>query len=1225
MTVRKYADAGSMEPEGVSPMRCGTCGRSNAEDASFCSACGTRLGLVCSRCATPYQAGDAFCSSCGTRLDAAEGPSREDDLRRYVPAELLEKLDTARRRRAMAGERRMVTMLFADIQGSTAAAEQLDPEEWADIVNGAFERLIRPVYRYEGTLARLMGDGVLAFFGAPIAHEDDPERAIRAGLAMLQEIAPYAREIEKRWSVSFDLRVGINTGLVVVGEVGSDLRVEYTALGDAVNVAARMEQVAAPGTLLVSADTQRLVEPLFEFEPLEPVTVKGKTEPVACFRVTGARDGWTSTRGLAGRSTSLVGRETELATLHEVADAVRGGRGQIAAVIGEAGVGKSRLTEALRASLAAIDCVVAWSDDARRDQVRWAEARCLSYNTSVAYAPFADLFTKAFGIEPDHDDTLARERVFAAADMSGVDDPSRVGTYLCVLLGLDPGGAESGVVADLPTPALQRRVFSAVVDYLQACSGSIPVLLVFEDLHWADSVSLALLEELLRATDRSTLGVIALMRPYRDDASWHFHETAQRSFAHRYTPIHLEPLDGDAARTLLHELIDDGLSPDLEEVVLSRAEGNPFFVEEIVRSLLESGTSDTEAPSIPSNVSALLTSRIDRLESASKLVVQLASVFGREFEFDELAALVGDIDDTEHALSDLLSRDLIVERSRIPDREYSFRHALIQETAYSTVLLKDRRSLHAQVADYLSGRRFDPQEMARHLIESQQEVKAVPHLLEAAEQAARAMNLQQAIRLYDQVLTWVPTDESEIAVRALDGLGSAYALIPDLSRAAAAYQEMLEEGRKRAEPSVQVTALNRLGATTAFLSGDIEVANGYLEQARQLAEEVGDEMGLAQYHMNSCMIATHLGDFDGAASHDAETARLGSAVGSEQVRIGGLVQRAQSLVYGGHFDEGREALEHARRAAEGSNDPTVESNLAAAGLILLMREGDLSGAWTLARRAAELASGVGSPTAAVLGIYAGMVADQMGSLEDALTYYAESLRLGEELGQGFITAAAAASMVRIYGDLGIEDSTVASLQATAVDYLARPMGTLLASVVHAELGWTALGRGELLEADEWFRAGVEGTSAAKSLETVSLLTGLALTRVAAGELDEASSLIDKASRYVEEKRMAYLRPHVAEARGAVELASGNAENAARILDEGARLAETMGAAHVAWRLRAARAGALRATGRVDEAEREEEAARSGIDEMARRFVDSEMRDSFVTASRTRLATLSGVR
>ena len=1205
-------------------MRCSACGHSNTEEASFCSVCGNRLALHCPQCDTPFAPGDAFCSNCGQRLDEQDAVAEKDPLLRYLPAELMDKLDMARKRRTMAGERRQVTMLFADIQGSTAAAEQLDPEEWAEIINGAFERLIRPVYRYEGTLARLMGDAVLAFFGAPIAHEDDPERAIRAGLAMQQEVRPYAGEVTKRWGVEFDLRVGINTGLVVVGEVGSDLRVEYTAIGDAVNVAARMEQVAAPGTLLVSEDTQRLVEPLFEFEALEPIVVKGKTDPVNAFRVVGARDDWSATRGIPGRTAPLIGRDRELAALRAVADEVRGGRGQIATIIGEAGVGKSRLVTALRAELAATECVAGWREEATTDRVRWAEARCLSYNTAVAYTPFVDLFTRAFGIEPDDDDTIRRERVAAAVDASGVEDLGRIATYLCVLLGIDPSGAEGGVVAGLPAPALQRRVFAAVVDYLRACSARAPVLLVFEDLHWADSVSLALLEELLAATDRATLGVIALMRPYRDDASWHFHETAQRSFAHRYTPVHLEPLDGDAARTLLGELAQAQLPDDVAETVLQRAEGNPFFVEEIVRDLVEAGASDGKGASIPKNISSLLTSRIDRLDGGSKLVIQLASVLGREFEFGELSTLVGDSDETEGALSDLLSRDLVVERSRLPEREYSFRHALIQETAYSTILLKERRTLHAQVAEYLEPRSHDPQEMARHLIESQQETKAVPYLLVAAEQAARTMNINEAIRLFDQVLTWVPPEDTVTAVRAHDGLGAAYSLIPDLSRAAAAYQQMLEVGRERSQPSVQVTALNRLGSTTAFLSGDIPRATEFLEQARHLAEEAGDEMGLAEYHMNSCMIATHLGDLEAAAGHDAETARLGSAAGSDRVRIGGLVQRAQSLVFAGRFDEGSEALEHARRAAVGNTDPEVEFNLTGTATILHLRDGDIDEAWTLGRRSAETASAIGSPAAAVLGLYAGMVASLRGNLEDALTHYADAARLGEELGQLFITAATAASMVRIYAEIGIDDADVAALRSKAIEYTAQG-ATMLSSIVHSQLGWADLARGDLPGAEESFQTGIDSTSAAKLLELTSLLAGLAVTRMATGNLSEAESLIDRAVEFVEEKALAYARPPLAMIRGTFEMASGRPEDAARILGEGAGLAEAMGETGVAWQLRAGRAGALSALDRDDEAEPDRLAAHEMIDEMASRFVDPALRDAFVASSHARVDELAGIR
>ena len=274
-------------------MTCTNCQTENPAGAAFCMQCGARLPQACASCGTSLPPEAAFCFSCGARVategapaaavDSASAPASPENppedrrLRAFIPPELLAKLESATS--GIQGERRRVTMLFCDVSGSTAAAQHLDPEDWAEIMNGAFEHLIAPVYRYEGTLARLMGDAVLAFFGAPIAHEDDPERAVRAGLEIAAAVAGYRAEVRRRWGVDFDVRVGINTGLVVVGAMGSDLRVEYTAMGDAVNVAARMEQTARPGSVQVSEQTQRLLRPLFEFEDLGAVEVRGRDEP----------------------------------------------------------------------------------------------------------------------------------------------------------------------------------------------------------------------------------------------------------------------------------------------------------------------------------------------------------------------------------------------------------------------------------------------------------------------------------------------------------------------------------------------------------------------------------------------------------------------------------------------------------------------------------------------------------------------------------------------------------------------------------------------------------------------------------------------------------------------------------------------------------------------------------------------------------------------------------
>ena len=330
-------------------MNCHRCQATNPDDAVTCQQCGAELATACEQCGAGLPSDALFCHKCGSPVGQAQVEAQKR-LEQYIPAELLTKLESARTGGGMQGERRIVSMLFCDVKGSSAAAEKLDPEEWAQIMNGAFRLLIEPVYRYEGTLARLMGDAILAFFGAPIAHEDDSQRAVLAGLDILTGIAPYRKQVLDRWGLDFNVRIGINTGLVVVGEVGSDLRVEYTALGDAVNLAARMEETAEPGTVHISEHTQRLVAPVFDLEHRGRLAVRGKDETVDAYRVIARKSEPASPRGLEekGISSALVGRQAEMEVLRASVTGLLDGRGSITFVIGEAGLGKSRLVREVK-------------------------------------------------------------------------------------------------------------------------------------------------------------------------------------------------------------------------------------------------------------------------------------------------------------------------------------------------------------------------------------------------------------------------------------------------------------------------------------------------------------------------------------------------------------------------------------------------------------------------------------------------------------------------------------------------------------------------------------------------------------------------------------------------------------------------------------------------------------------------------------------------------------
>ena len=529
-------------------MDCPICGRDNRADAKFCSNCGNPLQRVCPICSHVNEAGANFCSNCGHRFAPAQ-----KEIAGYVPPETLMKISQARADQRMRGERRTVTMLFADIKGSTAAAERLDPEEWTEIVNGAFEHLIRPVYRYEGTLARLLGDAVLAFFGAPIAHEDDPVRAVRAGLEITEAMASYREKAAQRWGLDIDVRVGINTGLVVVGEIGSDLRVDYTAIGDAVNVAARMEQTAEPGTVRVTAETWELVSNHFEGEEIGPVDVKGKAEPVIAYRVLGVRADGPEVE-LVG---PLVGRHGELARLRSLAESLQEGAGWIAAVVGDAGLGKSRLLEEFRQ---AVDS----------DELGWMAAATESYDSQVPYSTARQLLTRWWDLDSAQDPYA---RVAEAAEL--IPDVDDAAAYLGVFTGIPLPESVVDFLDELEPPVLDSRIRQTVLSYMRAEARRRPLVVAVEDLHWADAMSLALIEHMMAVTESEPLGLVIVMRPIRDGAAWHLHEVAEREHPHRYTYLELGTLTEEAAAELLDSLVGSDLSPETRKSVLERAGGQP--------------------------------------------------------------------------------------------------------------------------------------------------------------------------------------------------------------------------------------------------------------------------------------------------------------------------------------------------------------------------------------------------------------------------------------------------------------------------------------------------------------------------------------------------------------------------------------------------------------------------------------------------------------------------
>jgi ABC-type oligopeptide transport system substrate-binding subunit/class 3 adenylate cyclase len=662
---------------------------------------------------------------------------------------------------AMREERKVVTVVFADLAGSTALGERLDTEEVRLIVGEAVARIVRAVEAFGGTVKDLAGDGVLALFGAPVTHEDDAERAVRAALRITQEIEAYARDVHQGWGVEgFAVRVGVNTGPVVLGPVGGGGRVEYGAFGDTVNVAARLETAAPPGTVLVGADTHRLVEGLFDWGEARTPQLKGKAAPVSAHPLAGVRPVAGKFRGMAAVHAPLVGREGELAQGRQALDDLLDGSGGILLVTGEAGIGKTRLVVELR------DLFEGSASSERRRL--WLEGRCVSYGESLPYWPYRELLRDWLGAGVDEPELRVRVTLRRDVERLFGSRAPEIYPYVGSMLGLALEPDAAARLAELSPEALQYRTFEVVGALFARLAEEGPVVLAIDDLHWADPTSVQLTERLLPLTEEAALLLIAAGRSERDHPYWNVKETAARRFAHRTRDVELEPLSGDADQELLNALVGPGTLPvELEKRILTHAEGNPFYLEELVGSLVDAGALARQGEGwrfdhdaqveLPPTVEKVILARIDRLTPRCHDVLTAASVLGRRFGLSLLEGVTGGNGELRDSLTELQRLDLVREARRWPQPEYRFKHALIQEATYRTILTDRRTRLHRQAAEWLETRYAGHEEevyglLAHHWLSAEDEDKAIAYLTRAGDKARQEYALDEAVEHYRALL-----------------------------------------------------------------------------------------------------------------------------------------------------------------------------------------------------------------------------------------------------------------------------------------------------------------------------------------------------------------------------------------------------------------------------------------------------------------------------------------
>ncbi len=713
--------------------------------------------MDCQRCHSGNPPSAKFCMECGHALTRAvpvrAGPHR--DPKAYTPKFLIDKILTTRH--SVEGEWKIVTVLFADVAGYTSIAEKLDPEEVHRVMDECFWILMDAIHRYEGTVNQFTGDGVMALFGAPVTHEDHAQRACLAALDIQEALAEYRERLRRALSINFRMRLGLNSGPLIVGSIGDDLRMDYSAIGDTTHLASRMERMARPGSILLSENTYRIVSQSFQCRPLGRLTVKGRTEPVEAFRLEAKREVPGPVIGLQRRvSPEMVGRDRELDRLEfQVTKAVNG-EGSVVNIVGEAGIGKSRLVAELRKAEV-------------MQSVTLLEARGVSMGRTLSFHPLIRLMKNQARIREEDTETAAFEKLCATIGRICGEETDEVLPFVATMMGMRLPARHAERVAGIDGEALEKMILKSLRMLLEKLSGAAPVVIVTDDLHWADTTSLSLIESLFRLAETRRILFINVLRPGHLETGDRILVTLRETLPEHSVEIILPPLDEQASEALLSKVMDiRGLHRGLISHIVERAGGNPFFLEEVVRSLIDQGavipthggyvvTDKISAVTIPSTINDVLMARIDRLEEGARDLVKVASVIGRNFFLRILAEIIGPDRDIEADLSTLKEIEFLRERRRMGEVEYLFKHALAQETAYESILPKKRQELHLRVAAAIEkifverihefyGMLAYHYSRARHL------EKAEAYLIRAGEEALRSSASNEALHYYQDAL-----------------------------------------------------------------------------------------------------------------------------------------------------------------------------------------------------------------------------------------------------------------------------------------------------------------------------------------------------------------------------------------------------------------------------------------------------------------------------------------
>jgi class 3 adenylate cyclase/tetratricopeptide (TPR) repeat protein len=962
-------------------MKCCRCQQDNPPQAKFCLECAAPLALRCASCGTQLPSGAKFCFECATPVTAAGPPPRSASPRIYTPRHLAERIINSKA--ALEGERKQVTVLFADMKGSMELLADRDPEEARTVLDPVLERMMEAVHYYEGTVNQVLGDGIMALFGAPIAHEDHAVRGCYAALRMQRRVDLYADEIQRAGGTPAQIRAGLNSGEVLVRAIDGDLHIDYIAVGPTSHLAARMEQMARPGSVLITGDTLKLAEGYVQVRPLGAVPVKGLDAPTLVYELTGTVPMRSRLQASAARGlTRFVGRDSELQQLAQALEHAAAGHGQAVAVVGEPGVGKSRL-------------VYEFARSHRTHGWLVLESGSVSYGRARPYLPVIDLLKAYCRILESDDPRAIRERV--------------AGKLLMLDRSLEPLLAPLVALLDIPVddaawdaldpPKRRQRTLEAVKRLLLRESQVQPLLVIFEDLHGIDAETQALLDSLIESLPTARVLLLVNYRP-----------EYQHAWGHKtyYVQLRIDPLPPASANELLTTLLgeDPTLKP-VKRVLIERTDGNPFFLEESVRTLVETEVLVGErgayrmartpaAWHIPATAQAVLAARIDRLSPEDKRLLQAASVIGKDVPYALLQAIAeGPEDELRRGLSHLLAAEFLYETSLFPNLEYTFKHALTHEVAYGSVLRERRRALHARIVDaietlYAERLAEHIERLAHHALQGEIWDKAFRYFENAGARAANRSAYREAVRCFE---------------RASEAL------------------ERLPETTERMVWAIDL----RFELRNALLAlGQFGQLYDCLREAERLAERLGDELRRGRV---SCLISGYfwaMGDQDRARESARRALAIGERLNDRGLQIEMTLRLGQIYHSLGDYPQGLGALRQSLLLLEADPRsrrfglPFLPAVLARTWEVWCLAErGQFTDAMATAEEASRIAEVEDHPWSRIAGGFGmGLLLVQKGESQRAISVLETALALCELTNIGLWTPRVTATLGAAYAQAG---------------------------------------------------------------------------------------------------------------------------------------------------------------------------------------------------------------